>query len=97
LATRSPRQADPDLIWPVPAATVKSAIVVSSVSPRAVGDYRRVAVPPCQLNTLEGFRHRPNLIQLDENRVRDAFFNALLEDLRVGHEDVVSDQLDLGT
>lgn len=32
-AMRSPRQAEPVLIWPTPVATAKSAIVVSSVSP----------------------------------------------------------------
>ena len=33
LATRSERQGAPVLIWPVPSATARSAIVVSSVSP----------------------------------------------------------------
>ena len=33
LAIRSPRQADPVLIWPPPIATAKSAMKVSSVSP----------------------------------------------------------------
>ena len=32
-ATRSPRAGAPDLIWPAPVATTRSAIVVSSVSP----------------------------------------------------------------
>src|ERR1019366_9624818 len=33
LATRSEREGAPVLIWPIPMATTKSAIVVSSVSP----------------------------------------------------------------
>jgi hypothetical protein len=33
LATRSVREAEPVLIWPVPMATTRSAMKVSSVSP----------------------------------------------------------------
>ncbi len=46
-----------------------------------------------QPNRLEGFRERPNLVQLDENRVGRLFVDSPLENPGIGHEKVVADDL----
>src|SRR5713101_8174615 len=47
-----------------------------------------------ELDGLDRFRDRPNLIELDENGVGDALFDSTGKDLRVRDEDVVANQLD---
>ena len=42
---------------------------------------------------VEGFRERADLIDLDEDRVCDPLADAAPESLRVGHEQVVADEL----
>src|SRR2546428_3909160 len=58
-----------------------------------VGHDSRVARPLRHLDRLQGFRQRADLVQLDEDRVPNALRNPLREDLRVGHEDVVANEL----
>ena len=41
----------------------------------------------------ERFGQRADLVDLDEDRVGDLLLDAFLQDLRVGDEDVVADQL----
>src|SRR5437867_2940459 len=53
----------------------------------------RVARSLRHLDRLQGFRQRADLVQLDEDRVPNALRNPLREDLRVGHEDVVANEL----
>src|SRR6185436_512251 len=59
----------------------------------AVRDDRRVAGVGCHPYRVEGLGDRPDLIQLDQQRVADVVGDAFLQDLRVGHEHIVADQL----
>ena len=61
----------------------------------AVRDDRRVAVELRHFDGVERFREGADLVDLDENRVRDAELDALLEEGRVRDEQVVADELDL--
>src|SRR6201998_1132697 len=60
-----------------------------------VGDHRRVPVAPRQIDGLQSLADCPDLVNLDQNRVGHAFVDALLQELNIGHEDVVTDQLNL--
>ncbi|SRR6266849_97704 len=59
-----------------------------------VRDYGVVAGFAGQLDGVDGFGDSADLIELDENGVGDALFDAAGKDLRVGDENVVADQLD---
>ena len=92
-ATRSERESDPVLICSAFVPTAMSAMVVSSVSPGAVRDHRGVARALGELDRGEGLGQRADLVDLDQDRVRHAQLDALLEQPRVGDEEVVADEL----
>ena len=56
-------------------------------------DDRRVSGAARHRDGVERFRDGADLIQLDEQRVADAFRDPLLQDLRIGHEHIVADEL----
>src|SRR5690606_16332194 len=62
---------------------------------RAVRDHGRVLRRVGHGDGLEGFGQGADLVDLDQDRVGGAAVDAFLEDLRVGDEQVVADQLDL--
>jgi hypothetical protein len=93
-ATRSVREAEPVLIWPALVATAMSAMVTSSVSPE------RCEMTSCicssgELDGIEGLGEGADLVHLHEDRVGGAGLDALLEELDVGDEEIVADELDL--
>ena len=71
-----------------------SAIVVSSVSPERWLIDRGVAGFLGHLDGVERLGERADLVDLDQNRVGNARLDALLQELRVGHEQIVADQLE---
>ena len=81
MATRSLLDGAPVLIWPTPVATARSAMVVSSVSPDRC-DMTDAYPFARQLDRLEGLRQRPDLVDLDQDRVRDLLLDAAAEALR---------------
>ena len=92
-ATRSLRLADPVLIWPADVPTARSAIVLSSVSPERcemIVPYPRVSR---HRDRVERFGDRADLIQLHQQRVADPVGDPPLQDLGVGDEHIVADQL----
>lgn len=48
-------------------------------------------------DSVKGFCQRTDLVDLDQDRVRDALFNAFLQDCRVRNEQIVTDQLNLAS
>ena len=60
---------------------------------RAVRDDAGVAGVARHRHGVERFGDGADLIQLDQHRVADALVDAALQDLRVGHEHVVADEL----
>jgi hypothetical protein len=62
---------------------------------RPVGDEAAVAIARRQFHRVQRFRHRADLIQLDEDGVADSLVDSLLKDLRIRAEDIVAHQLDL--
>ena len=58
-------------------------------------DHGGVAGPLGHFNGRKGFGQGADLIDLDEDRVGDVLVDALLEDLGVGHKQIVTHQLDL--
>ena len=90
---RSVRLAEPVLIWPVPRATARSAIVLSSVSPLRWLEMLRVAVAMGQLDGVDRLGQRADLVDLDEDAVGDPLVDAALQPLDVGDEQVVADEL----
>ncbi len=60
---------------------------------RAVAHHRRVAGALRHLDGGEGLGQRPDLVDLDEDRVGDAALDSFVEDLRVRDEEIVTDQL----
>jgi len=93
LQMRSVRHSEPVLIWPALVATAMSAIVVSSVSPDRWADDGRVLCAIGHLNGFQRLRERSDLVDLDQDRVGHAELDALRQELRVGDEKVVADQL----
>src|SRR5256885_812644 len=61
--------------------------------PRPVGHDGRVPRPLRHLDRLQRLRQRADLVQLDEDRVPNALRDPLRKDLRVGHKDVVANEL----
>src|SRR5262249_10094542 len=61
--------------------------------PAAVADDRGVAVPPGELDGVERFRQRTDLVPLDQNTVARRLGDALLQALGVRDEEVVTHQL----
>ena len=93
LATRSERAGAPVLICPTPVATARSAMNVSSVSPERCEIDGAVAGVARDRDRVERLGERPDLVELDQDRVRDAALDPLAQDRRVGDEDVVADEL----
>jgi hypothetical protein len=93
LAIRSERLSEPVLICPALLPTAMSAMVASSVSPGAVADDRGPAGALGHLDRGEGLGQGADLVDLDQDRVGDALPDAFLQDLGVGHEQVVADEL----
>src|SRR5438552_541295 len=60
---------------------------------RAVRDHRAVAVPAGQLDALQRLRECPDLVDFDQNRVRDVLFDAARESFDVGAKEIVSHKL----
>ena len=66
---------------------------VSSVSPERCEIDRAVAGVARDRDRVERLGQRPDLVELDQDRVRDAALDPLAQDRRVGDEDVVADEL----
>jgi hypothetical protein len=49
-----------------------------------------VARPARQVDRIEGLAQRADLVDLDQDRVRDPALDPLLEDSRVGDEEIVA-------
>ncbi len=92
-ATRSERAGAPVLICPALVATARSAIVASSVSPERCEIDHAVAVPVGELDRVERLGERPDLVDLDEDRVADALGDAAAQEVDVRDEEVVADEL----
>ena len=58
-----------------------------------MGEYAAVAGAVRQLDRIQGLAERADLVDLDQERIRDAALDAFGENLRVGHEQIVADQL----
>src|SRR5215217_3674060 len=61
--------------------------------PAPMTDHGRIPGLVCQIHRLERLRERPYLVYLDEDGVAYTLVYAPSENLRVGHEQVVSDEL----
>src|SRR3990167_4309602 len=61
----------------------------------AMGDHCGVTGRLGHLDGFQGFGQGTDLVELDQDRVADRLVDAALEDLGVGHEQIVTDQLDL--
>ena len=59
----------------------------------AVADHAGVAIAAAQVDRLERFAQRADLIHLDQDRIGDAQINAPLQSGAVGHEQVIAHQL----
>ena len=57
-------------------------------------DYCLVAGQPRELDRVERLGQRSDLVQLDQDRVRDVLLDAAAQELGVRHEDVITDKLD---
>src|SRR5947208_15496549 len=62
--------------------------------PGAVRDHGGVAVRACKLDRIECLGERPDLVDLEEDRVRGALVDAATKAIRIRYEDVVADELD---
>ena len=54
-----------------------------------------VAVAAGQVDGVQGFADRADLVDLDEDAVGDALVDSLLQEFDVGDEQIVADELDL--
>lgn len=61
---------------------------------RTVRDNSGVASVFRHLDSSQSFGQRTDLVELDQDGVSDAFFDAFFQDLGVGYEQVVTNQLD---
>src|ERR1039458_2413575 len=80
-----------------PAAAMHNANPPNNRFARSVGDEAPVAIAPRQFHGVQRFRHRTDLVQLDEDGVSDSFVDSFLQDLGIGAEDIVSHQFDLAS
>src|SRR6185369_744264 len=46
-----------------------------------------------QLDTIQGLRQRADLVDLNQNRIRNSQIDSLLQKLRVGYKEIVSHEL----
>ena len=95
-AIRSVRLIEPVLIWPAFRPTAISAMVVFCFT-GTVGNDAGIASLLRHFDSVEGFCQRTDLVDLDQDRVGDALFNAFLQDCRVRNEQIVADQLNLAS
>ena len=93
-ATRSERAGAPVLIWPGAERDGEVGDRRVLRLARAVRHDRRVAGALREPHRLDRLGQRADLVHLDEDRVADAAVDALLQALRVRHEEVVADELD---
>src|SRR6185369_16566587 len=56
-------------------------------------DDRRTMISLGELNTIQRFRERADLVDLDQDRICDSEINSLLQKLRIGYEEIVADEL----
>ena len=56
-------------------------------------DDRPVTGVPCECDRVERLSECPDLVELDQDRVRDATLDPLAQDRRIGDEDIVGDEL----
>ena len=82
------------MIWPAFVATARSAIVDVLGLAGAVRDDRRIAVALRELDRVERLGQRSDLVDLDQDRVGDPLADAALQELDVGDEEVVADELE---
>jgi hypothetical protein len=77
------------LICPTPVATTKSASSASSVSPGTVRDDRSLTRVCGHRRHLQSLGEGPDLVELDEDRVRDARVDAAAQDAQIGLQDAM--------
>lgn len=58
-----------------------------------MGNHRSVSAAARELDALERFGQSPNLVQFYKNGIGDAFLNSFLEDFRIRHKDVITNEL----
>ncbi len=61
----------------------------------AVRDHRAPTCLSRHLDRGDRLRERADLVQLDEHRIRDVLVDTACDPLHIGHEEIVSHQLDL--
>ncbi len=61
----------------------------------AVRNEAAVVAPAGQFDRIQRLCNRPNLIELDQNRVGDSLLNSFLENSRVSAKDVIADKFHL--
>ncbi len=83
LAMRSVRLAEPVLIWPVPRATARSAIVVSSVFAGTMAHDSGVAVAEGQIHGFDRLGQGADLVDLHQDAVGHALIDSHLQPLAV--------------
>ena len=93
LAIRSLRLAEPVLICPVHKrdGQVGNRAVFGFTA--AVTGHRRVAVTSCQLDRINGLGKRTDLIDFDQNAIRNSFVDSFLQPRHVGYEQIVANKL----
>jgi hypothetical protein len=108
LATLSDRQGAPDLIWPTPSPTTKSAIKVSSVSPLLCETITFHPADFASLALQKGYAkfallipvrsnalgNRPDLIDFKQQGIAGALINGHLNSLGIGYGQVITNNLD---
>ena len=94
LATRSERDGAPVLIWPVPIATTRSAIVVSSVSPERCDTTADQPAPRASSIASIVSVSVPIWLSLMRTEFAASSLDAARDPLGVRHEQVVADELD---
>src|SRR5260370_765849 len=62
---------------------------------RAMRDHRSVSIAACQVDRVQSLADRPDLVDLDQNRISDMLMNSLLQPLHIRHEQVIAHQLNL--
>src|SRR5437868_1126361 len=60
-------------------------------------DYRGVAIATCKIDCIQRLADRTDLVDLDEDGIRDALVDAFLQALGIGDEQVVANQLNFVT
>ena len=83
LATRSLRLREPVLIWPARVATAQVSDGGVFGFAAAVADHAGVARATCQIDGLQGFGERTDLVHLDQDRICGVVVDSLLKSLGV--------------